>query len=125
VVDLGVPRNADPAIASRIVTIDDIAARRDESVDRRRAAIPAVEALIADQLDAWRRWRLLQPREALLKDLFLDEARRRREISDNLASTLQVEADELDAVLKMLTAPLLRAHARALRQLPDTPKENS
>jgi glutamyl-tRNA reductase len=118
VIDLGVPRNADPAVTARVVTIDEIALRRDESLDRRRAAIPAVERLIAEQLLAWRQWHLAQPREALLKELFLDEARRRRTISDELARTLQVDASNLDAALKMLTAPLLQAHARALRQLP-------
>jgi glutamyl-tRNA reductase len=118
VVDLGVPRNADAAIGTRVVTIDEIALRRGESLDRRRAAIPAVERLIADQLSAWRRWRLAQPREALLKALFLDEARRRRDISSELARTIGMDAGDLDAVLKMLTAPLLQVHARALRQLP-------
>jgi glutamyl-tRNA reductase len=60
VVDIAVPRDADPAIASianvSLVDIDGLKSVVDEKLDLRREAIPAVEEIIAEYVERFETW---------------------------------------------------------------------
>jgi glutamyl-tRNA reductase len=60
IVDIAVPRDADPAIASianvSLVDIDGLKSVVDERLDLRREAIPAVEEIIAEYVERFETW---------------------------------------------------------------------
>ncbi len=60
IVDIAVPRDADPAIASianvSLVDIDGVKSVVDEKLDLRREAIPAVEEIIAEYVERFETW---------------------------------------------------------------------
>jgi glutamyl-tRNA reductase len=60
IVDIAVPRDADPAVASianvSLVDIDDLKSVVDEKLDVRREAIPAVEEIIAEYVERFETW---------------------------------------------------------------------
>jgi glutamyl-tRNA reductase len=117
VIDLSVPRSVAPGFPARIIDVDGIAAHRDDSMRRREASVAAVEALVAGQLEAWRAWQAGRAHEMLLKTLFENEARHRARVAAAMAIELGFTIEAADRVLRKLTRPLLREHARALRHL--------
>lgn len=60
IVDIAVPRDADPAVANidnvSLVDIDGLKALVDERLDQRREAIPAVEEIIAEYVERFEHW---------------------------------------------------------------------
>jgi glutamyl-tRNA reductase len=60
IVDIAVPRDADPAIASidnvSLVDVDGLKSVVDEKLDLRREAIPAVEEIIAEYVERFETW---------------------------------------------------------------------
>src|SRR5262249_55877547 len=60
IVDIAVPRDADPEVATlpgvSVVDVDDLKDVVDVTLERRRAAIPLVEEIIAEHSDRFRRW---------------------------------------------------------------------
>lgn len=61
IVDAGVPRNADPSITElrniRLLNLDDLTLEQEQALATRRAEIPRVEAILAQEMDRWRSWR--------------------------------------------------------------------
>ncbi|MCJ7543305.1 MAG: glutamyl-tRNA reductase [Phycisphaerae bacterium] len=59
-VDLGVPRDIDPALGElanvRLVNLDDLQGRADAALGRRKGAIPAAETIVRDEAEAFCRW---------------------------------------------------------------------
>lgn len=60
IVDIAVPRDADPAVATienvSLVDIDGLKALVDERLEERREAIPAVEEIIAEHVERFENW---------------------------------------------------------------------
>jgi glutamyl-tRNA reductase len=60
VIDIAVPRDADPEIARipnvRVADIDALKGLVEESIDRRREAIPDVEEIISEHVDRFEQW---------------------------------------------------------------------
>jgi len=56
VIDVGMPRNVESVDGLDCLTIDDIAAKRDEALTRRQRAVPAVEAIVEREMDRWMKW---------------------------------------------------------------------
>jgi glutamyl-tRNA reductase len=60
IVDISVPRNVDPAVARipgvRLIDIDQLGLPVDLALQRRRESIPAVERIIGQHLERFRRW---------------------------------------------------------------------
>jgi glutamyl-tRNA reductase len=60
IVDIAVPRNVEPSVGKvpgvRLVDIDQLGLPIDLALERRRAAIPAVETIITDHLDRFGHW---------------------------------------------------------------------
>ena len=117
-IDLGVPRNIDPAADRTCVTIDDITARRDTALARRQEAIPAVERLIDQQLARWKAWSAERLREELIKQLYLDESRKRAKLVEQLQHDgWRGPVHELDRLLRSSARAMLHQHVRGLRDL--------
>jgi glutamyl-tRNA reductase len=119
VVDIGVPRNVDVGAVAGVeyVSIDEIAARRDDALDRRQRSVPDVEALIAREIARWERWVWAQPGEELLERVFAEEWRRRAELVDALViAGFPGDPKDLDHLIGRSWKALLHGHARGLRQ---------
>lgn len=116
IVDVGVPRNVEPVAGVSCVTVDDIAARRDEALAGRRRAVPCVEAIIDRELDRWGTWLWARPAEALIKRVFLEEERARLELVDRLISSgPPASARDLDRLIAGTWRRILYTHARDMR----------
>lgn len=59
-IDLGVPRDIDPALGElphvRLVNLDDLQGQADAALGRRKVAIPAAQAIVRDEAEAFCRW---------------------------------------------------------------------
>lgn len=121
VVDVGVPRNVTPSPAVPCLTVDGLVASRDEARARRALAVPAVEALVAEELASWRTWQANRPVEVLLKDLFAREADARRRLVAEIAACgdLAVSAAVEQAVGRW-RGTWLKQHAADLRAWAET-----
>ena len=86
-IDLCVPRSVDPAVENipgiLVYDIDEIKTRTDETVSRRIAAIPAVEAIIDSEMSGFNMWRkelsispVIQRFKEALEDIRKDELAR-------------------------------------------------
>jgi glutamyl-tRNA reductase len=117
VVDIGVPRNVEPVDGAECVTIDDIAARRDEALARRQQAVPDVEAIIGRELVRWEKWVWTRPGDDLIRRVFVEEQRQRAVLVDTLmAAGFQGSSSDLDRLIAKSWNRLLYGHARGLRQ---------
>jgi glutamyl-tRNA reductase len=115
-IDTGVPRNIEPPDGVSYVTIDEIAARRDKAIDRRRQAVPAAEAIVETAVREWQRWCWAQPAEQLLRQVFAEEVARRAMLVEQIASAgFPGPPAEVDRLLRQTWRPVLKSHARALR----------
>jgi glutamyl-tRNA reductase len=60
IVDAGIPRNADPAVAElpqvRLLNLDALDQEQEQSLAARRQEVPRVEAILGEELERWRRW---------------------------------------------------------------------
>lgn len=54
VVDTALPRAVEPHPDVEVIGLDDLTRRRDETLERRQRAVPIVEDMIEEALDAWR-----------------------------------------------------------------------
>lgn len=117
VVDVGMPRNVEPVAGVDCLTIDDIAARRDEALLRRQQAVPAVEAIVEDEVARWTRWVWVRPGEALIRQAFADEQRQRADLVGKLmTSGYSGSAGDLDRLIARSWSRVLHGHARGLRR---------
>ena len=117
VIDVGMPRNVEPVDGFDCLTIDDIAATRDEALARRQRAVPAVEAIVEGEIARWTAWVWARPGEALIKHIFVEERRQRADLVNTLvASGFPGRPDDLDRLLARSWSRMLHGHARGLRQ---------
>ncbi len=60
IVDAGIPRNVDPAVAElpqvRLLNLDALDLEQEHALFARRQEVPRVEAILTQELDRWRRW---------------------------------------------------------------------
>ncbi len=60
IMDLAIPRDVEPAIGSEpnvfLYNVDDLREIVDDTLDRRKAVLPAAERIIEDEVEAFRRW---------------------------------------------------------------------
>lgn len=60
IVDAGIPRNADPTVAElprvHLLNLDALDQEQEQSLEARRREIPRVEAILAEELERWKRW---------------------------------------------------------------------
>jgi len=60
IVDAGIPRNVDPSVAElaqvRLLNLDALDQEQEQALAARRREVPRVEAILAQELDRWKRW---------------------------------------------------------------------
>ena len=117
VIDVGMPRNVEPPAGMDCLTIDDIAARRDEALALRQRAVPDVEAMVEREVARWAHWVRVRPGEELIKQVFVDAGRQRADLVDTLMTSGYLgSADQLDRLIARSWSRTLHGHARGLRQ---------
>ncbi|HMB52597.1 MAG TPA: glutamyl-tRNA reductase [Thermoanaerobaculia bacterium] len=120
VVDLGVPRNVDPAAGELdnlfLHSIDSLEGLIDRNLRRRREEVPKVEELVTDELDrfaGWYRGREAEPLVARLQKQA--EAIRRREVEAAKKRFPAETHDDLDRFTRSLVRKLLHNPSAGLR----------
>lgn len=110
--DLGVPRNVAADVPVRVLTIDDIRARRDAALALREAGVPAASALVADAADAWVAWRRERAIVPAITALYADEQVTRLDTIAQLAGLAGGAPCGLEARLR--TSGRRRVHERVM-----------
>lgn len=118
VIDLGVPRNVDPA-ANELSDVyafdlDDIEAEAERGRSQRAEALPAALGIVSDEADAYERWRAALPLVPTIRRLRERvEAQVREELAKSGANGPGLErmADAITG--RILHQPLLRLHREA------------
>jgi glutamyl-tRNA reductase len=116
VVDAGLPRNVEPGSAAEVLGIDALRERQEAVLRQRQAALPAVEALVAQEVRAWRRWQAAQPLEGLIKRLYQEVERQCRAIAQQLATAGPLTVEQAEQVVAQPIKQLLHPHVSGLRR---------
>jgi glutamyl-tRNA reductase len=124
VIDLAVPRDFDPGARAvegvRLYDLDDLEGEVDATADRRAAAIPAAEAIVAQEADRFMRWMAGLGVVPTIKDLrgqselAVLEALRRSDLAAGAEEDL-LRATSKAIVSRVLHAPTLRLREAAER----------
>lgn len=121
IIDIGVPRNVDPA-ARRIENvflydIDSLQTMVDRNLERRKEEIPKVNAIIREEMVEFFSWHnslQVGPTIKDLRDVF--EAVRSQEVERNLNRFRKEDREMLEMVTKQLVNKLLHTPMTVLRQ---------
>jgi glutamyl-tRNA reductase len=128
VIDLGVPRNVDPAIDALdnvyLYDIDDLGALAQENVERRRQETARAETIVEEQRQLFDGWmsalravptiRHLRERTEAIRAAEVERALRRLELSEGQAEAVDQLTRSL--VNKLLHAPVSRLRSHAERE---------
>ena len=115
VVDAGLPRNVEPGSTAELIDIDTLREHQETVRQKRQAAVPAVEALVAEELSAWQRWQAALPLEGLIKHLYQEADRQCHDAAERLATTSAVTLEHAEHVVAKAVRQLLHRHVRGLR----------
>jgi glutamyl-tRNA reductase len=115
VVDAGLPRNVEAGSSAEVVDIDALREQQEAVRQQREAAVPAVEALVAEELLAWQRWRAALPLETLIKHLYQEADRRCHDAAEQLAATSALSLERAEHLVAKAVKQLLHRHVRGLR----------
>jgi glutamyl-tRNA reductase len=130
VVDLGVPRNVDPAGGSlagvELCDMDDLRAAVDAALSGRRDEVAGATAIVVDEVERYRaaaRARDAAPVIAALRERA--EAARRAEVErqrSRRGGLDEAQWDEVDAVTRAVVATLLHGPTVSLKEAAGTPR---
>jgi glutamyl-tRNA reductase len=118
VIDTGLPRNVEPGAAIDLLTIDAIRERQEEGLAQRRTAIPAVERIVEEEVNAWERWRASLPMERMLKRLYQRAVCLSQEATQHVVALDTPAPSQIERIIMQSFKHLLHRHARDLRGLP-------
>ncbi len=121
VVDAGLPRNVEPGSTVEVLGIDAISESHEEALAQRRAAVPEVEQIVAEELGGWERWRTGLPMEGMIKCLYQEAAALSQNEAQNLVGATMFSQIQAQQILLRSFKRLLHRHVRSLREL-DTAK---
>ena len=117
VIDAGMPRNVEGGASAEVVNIDAIREQQTEVLTERRAAIPAVEQIVADALDAWGRWVGARATENVIRSLFAEVQSSARDAAAAIASEPEADIQKVEEIVERSIKRLLHEPVRALRAL--------
>jgi glutamyl-tRNA reductase len=133
VADIAVPRDVEPAVRAlpgvRVFDLDDLQRRVDGNLAVRCREVPAVEAIVEDEVarfEEWRRGAELRPILSAMRAH--GEAIRRRELDKALRRLGPVPPEvreHLDALTRSLVSKLLHAPTQRLREETDPTRGDS
>lgn len=112
-IDLSMPRSIDPAIEEQagaiVYNLDDIREKTNEAVEKRRASIPQVQAIIAEakaEFDDWSKEMIVSPTIQKLKNTL--EQIRKEELTRFLKNAKPEEAEKLEEMSRSLMQKILK-----------------
>jgi glutamyl-tRNA reductase len=112
-IDLSIPRSVDPSIEKLpgviVYNLDDIQEKTNETVERRRAAVPGVQAIIADaitEFEDWSKEMVISPTIQKLKNAL--EQIRREELARFMKNAKPEEAEKLEEMSRSLMQKILK-----------------
>lgn len=112
-IDLSMPRSIDPAIedvtGAIIYNLDDIREKTNETVEKRRASIPHVQAIIKEaniEFEDWSKEMIVSPTIQKLKNTL--EQIRKEELSRFLKNAKPEEAEKLEEMSRSLMQKILK-----------------
>jgi glutamyl-tRNA reductase len=121
--DLGMPRDLDPRIASLsgayLYNVDDIGRLVSRNMDQRRLALAEAEAIVAEETDLYVRWLHGLQAHGLITDLREQTHDMCHQLEQQAIRQLQAGADPADVIQRFshaLRNRLLHAPTMALRQ---------
>ncbi len=126
VVDAGMPRNVEPGPGVLVVDIDAIREEREVVLRERRAAIPAVEAIVEEEVASFALWRDERASDDAMRALFSQLDVVGREAADQLTRSSGLVAADVERVFVRSFKRLVHGHMRTLRtfgQMPATSSE--
>lgn len=125
VVDLGVPRNVDPAVGRRpgvtLLNLDDLRVSVDQAMESRHDEVTAARAIVADEVSRYRaatRARVAAPVIAALRARLEDL--RRAELERRTADLSDEERERVDAATRAALAKLLHEPSVVLKDTAGT-----
>jgi glutamyl-tRNA reductase len=118
VIDTGLPRNVEPGAAIDLLNIDAIRERQEEGLAQRRVAIPAVERIVEEEVNAWECWRASLPMERMLKRLYQRAVCLSQEATQHVVALDTPAPAQIERIIMQSFKHLLHRHARDLRGLP-------
>lgn len=117
IIDAGMPRNVEAGASASIVNIDSIREHQHDVLRRRRAAIPAVEAIVSEAVDEWSRWLDARRVEDVIRGLYAEVGASARETAETLAAADTSSVDAVEAIVERAIRRLLHRPIRSLRAL--------
>ncbi|MBL8229977.1 MAG: glutamyl-tRNA reductase [Bryobacterales bacterium] len=119
VLDLGVPRNADAAIAGlpdvTLLDVDALDQEQSAALDRRMRQLPVAEQILAREMDRWRSRMLWLMVEPSVKQWYAEADQIQQELVAEMAATADVQA-LMEQLAGRLTKKLLDRPVRGLRK---------
>lgn len=122
-VDIAVPRNVDPSVRSiagvDLLDLDHLQARIAGNIEERRAEIPLVERIIAEEIAYFQRWRRGSESRPVLAALRAQSERiRQRTVTEHLSRLGDVDSsvrERVEALSRDLVTQLLHEPSRRMR----------
>ncbi|MEP6736915.1 MAG: glutamyl-tRNA reductase [Chryseolinea sp.] len=112
-IDLSIPRSVEPAIdemtGAVVYNLDDIREKTNETVEKRKASIPKVEAIITEAMgdfEDWSREMVVSPTIQKLKNTL--EQIRKEELSRFIKNAKPEEAEKLEEMSRSLMQKILK-----------------
>jgi glutamyl-tRNA reductase len=115
VVDAGVPRNTEAGSALHVVDIDAIREQRQQVLAVRRAAVPAVDAMVEREVASWVQWCEARPVEEAIGSLYRQAAAFGHEASQQLFASGTPSPEEAEDIFLRMFRRLLHGPVRRLR----------
>ena len=122
VVDAGFPRQVAAAVGTRaeLVSLLALTQAADTASAERVAAVPAVEALVEEQVDRWRREQERRPLERAIKQLHVDAQAMAEATAEELARHTGVPVADVQHLIVRQVRRVLHRHVTDLRSLQET-----
>lgn len=119
-VDIAVPRDIDPEIREHenafLYDIDSLTQVVDQNLERRKQAIPEVAALMAEELESYRRWKanlIVKPVVKLLYEHF--ENIRKCEVIKGVKPSAAGDAENVEKITRLISGKLLHHPTEVLK----------
>lgn len=116
VVDVGMPRNVEPCGGVAVLDLDDLSRHAASDAARREAAVPAVRAIIDEQVAGWEQRRAAEPVERAIKALYLESRATATRLAHELAGDLAT-VEEAERIVRRTLNAMLHDHVGRLREL--------
>jgi glutamyl-tRNA reductase len=120
VIDAGFPPQVAPEVARpgvEVTSLEHLRAAAGQVAAQREAAVPAVEAIVEEEVSSWRSWRAGLQVEAAIRALHAEAAVSTREAAEQLAASGALAVADAERIVRASVRRLLHDHVSRLREL--------